>query len=749
MSNSIYENIEKAVKSSDLTLIQVLYVDDEAGLLEVFKQIMEVQGSFHVETASSVEEARKKMAKKGYDVIVSDYQMPGQSGLDFLEYLRAKGERIPFILFTGKGREEVAIKALNLGADHYINKIGKAEVVFGELQHSIQQLSEKKKAEKKLKILSEVVEQSSNSIAVMDRNGKIVYANKKLLEPYGVNYEELVGMSFGSWLQADSVMKEKMRDIALMIHRHKKGWSGEISKVLDNGEVIWRNAKVFPLFKENGDFSYIAYVGEDITKQKKTEKELLKKNEIWRTLCENTSDLIFLIDSKYNVLTLNCSAVRFLGRNYDDFLGKSITKFFPREVAIDFERILKHTFDTGRGKIYESSLIMGNKRFWLSTNISPIMDDEGKVVAVMGISRNITESKQMEQALAESEEKYRNLVELSPDGIATMNMKGIITSVNKSFLKWTGFSRDEIEGKHISKLGTIKNIAELPKYLKIATSVLRGKMPEPFEFPYFTKGRTKRWGEAHLSLLEKDGRKIGALAVLRDVTERKRTVEKIERMNEKLAVIGRLTRHDTRNVLSSVLNKGYIIKQAIPKNEHVSKYYEDVESAFNRIERIFEFAKIYEMLGSQELVYIDLGNSFNEAFCLLPELQGFKIINGCKGVTVFADSLLRQLFYNLLDNSLRYGEKVSQIKLYYKVERNKLKVIYEDNGVGIGKSEKKKVFDEGYGKGTGFGLYLIRKICEVYGWTIQETGKKGKGAQFTIAIPKTKINEKDSYQIQK
>ena len=116
-------------------------------------------------------------------------------------------------------------------------------------------------------------------------------------------------------------------------------------------------------------------------------------------------------------------------------------------------------------------------------------------------------------------------------------------------------------------------------------------------------------------------------------------------------------------------------------------------------------------------------------------------------MTVLADSLLRQLIYNLIDNSLKYGETASQIKVYYQNGRDRLKLIYEDNGLGIPKDEKEKIFREGYGKGTGYGLYLIRKTCEAYGWTIKETGKPGKGAQFTMTIPKTDKGEKTRYII--
>jgi signal transduction histidine kinase len=87
--------------------------------------------------------------------------------------------------------------------------------------------------------------------------------------------------------------------------------------------------------------------------------------------------------------------------------------------------------------------------------------------------------------------------------------------------------------------------------------------------------------------------------------------------------------------------------------------------------------------------------------------------------------------------------------VYYEETKDSLKLVYEDNGVGIADDEKELIFHEGYGKGTGYGLYLIKKMCEEYGWTIKETGKHGKGVQFTINIPKTNRNGKLSYRFDK
>ena len=113
-----------------------------------------------------------------------------------------------------------------------------------------------------------------------------------------------------------------------------------------------------------------------------------------------------------------------------------------------------------------------------------------------------------------------------------------------------------------------------------------------------------------------------------------------------------------------------------------------------------------------------------------------------------ADSLLDTLFYNLIDNTLKHGENVSKIRIYIEEDKEWLKLIYEDDGAGIPEDEKEKIFGEGYGKGTGVGLHIIKILCKIYGWNIQETGKHGKGAQFTITIPETKKSGQIGYRLQ-
>lgn len=200
--------VESAVKSSsevvvgltEKELIRILHVDDEADFLEVAQQIMEMQGAFQVDTALTVEEAKKKMQKKKYDAIICDYIMPRRDGLQFLKELRDSGNNIPFIIFTGKGREGVVAQALNLGVDGYFSKIGSATTVYTELAHGIRQVVESRRREDARKEAEElyrsVVELSPDSVVIVNTNGVITTCNTAATMMLGLSKDEISGKHF-------------------------------------------------------------------------------------------------------------------------------------------------------------------------------------------------------------------------------------------------------------------------------------------------------------------------------------------------------------------------------------------------------------------------------------------------------------------------------------------------------------------------------------------------------------------------
>lgn len=133
------------------TKILVLHVDDDQTFLYTSKDILESDGKFQVESAQSVDEALKKLKTQPFQAIISDYEMPNKNGLEFLEEVRRNQKNeIAFVMFTGRGREEVAVRALNLGADRYIQKNGAPEAVYCELGYAITKIVDRKKARRML-----------------------------------------------------------------------------------------------------------------------------------------------------------------------------------------------------------------------------------------------------------------------------------------------------------------------------------------------------------------------------------------------------------------------------------------------------------------------------------------------------------------------------------------------------------------------------------------------------------------------
>jgi len=165
------------------------------------------------------------------------------------------------------------------------------------------------------------------------------------------------------------------------------------------------------------------------------------------------------------------------------------------------------------------------------------------------------------------------------------------------------------------------------------------------------------------------------------------------------------------------------------------------------VQRGFEFAKVYELLGVEELKYIDVKATFNEAVALFSGLK-LNVINDSSSLQLLADSSLGQLFYNFIDNTRKYGKKTTTIRLHFeKTNSCGLKLVYEDDGVSISAEDKAKVFKEGFSTGgsTGFGLFLSKRMVNVYGWQIEEIGEPGKGAKFVMTIPELSPGGKKNY----
>ena len=203
--------------------------------------------------------------------------------------------------------------------------------------------------------------------------------------------------------------------------------------------------------------------------------------------------------------------------------------------------------------------------------------------------------------------------------------------------------------------------------------------------------------------------------------------------NRKLNLLSGITRHDIKNQLTALL--AYIeLSKMMTQDEELKSTIAKEEIVAGNILRQIEFTKTYEDIGVKAPQW---QNVAEQMAVLKPLLEGtgvrLSVLTG--NLEIYADPLLAKVFENLLDNSLRHGEHVRQITVKYTERDEGLILIYQDDGAGIPSHDKKHIFEKGFGKNTGLGLFLTREILSITGITITETGLFGGGVQFELHVP--------------
>ncbi|MCK4270329.1 MAG: response regulator, partial [Methanogenium sp.] len=277
-------------------MISLLIVDYESQLLELTKTYLKKTGDFTVGTAPSAREALEMMETTTYDAIVSNYQMPEIDGIEFLKTIRGSGSDIPFIIFTGKGREDVVIEALNAGADFYLQKGGHPKAQFAELtgmiKHSVERNQAKasegalsvrnKRLEKSEERYRNVVEGQTELISRFLPNGTHVFVNEAYCHYFGKRREEIMGHRFVPAIPSEDQELVKNHFASLTTDHPVDTIEHRI--IMPDGEVRWQSWSNRAIFDEKGTVIEYQSVGRDITELKMAEAAVRQKLEFEETL---------------------------------------------------------------------------------------------------------------------------------------------------------------------------------------------------------------------------------------------------------------------------------------------------------------------------------------------------------------------------------------------------------------------------------------------------------------------------------
>lgn len=398
------------VGSAEKGKFRVLHVDSESSFLKVAKRCLEVQGPFQVDTAGSVEEALGKMEEERYDAIVSEYQMPGKDGLVFLKELRIRGNDTPFVIFTGKGREEVAIEALNLGADGYFNRSGAPETVYGELAHGIRRIIEKKRAtvalresESKAKTLLENLPQK---VFFKDKNSVYVFCNENYAQDLRIKGDEIKGKTDFDFHPKELAEKYRADDKRILESGNTEGIDEEY---IQNKRRVFVHTVKAPVKDEKGNVIGILGTFWDITERRKMEESVRESEEKFRNLAEQSPNMIF-INKKGKVVYANKKAEETMGYKKEEFYSPDFN--FLSLIAPEFKDLIKSSFNRHMNgedvPSIEYKLVTKEGRALDAVLTTKLMRYDGEP-AILGTVADITERKQVENALRNNEKDYRNI----------------------------------------------------------------------------------------------------------------------------------------------------------------------------------------------------------------------------------------------------------------------------------------------------------------------------------------------------
>lgn len=398
-------------------------------------------------------------------------------------------------------------------------------------RHKVTELSGVGEALQKTEaIYSNLVERCNDGIIVI-QDGMLKFANSRMLEMSGFSESEVLGKPFLNFVAPE------WRGI--VADRYKKRMSGEevpekyeIEIVSKDGRkiAVEVNASIIEYDGKQADMAIVR----DITERKQMDEVLKRVASEWQTTFNSTRDLIMVLDAEWKIVRANLATSKFFQVDLKEIIGENCYTLMHGTSSPYDMCPLKKTKETKQSE--QAEIFVPNRGLWVWVSTDPILDDKANLVGVVHIVRDITQRKQMDEALKKSEERYRKLIAASPDGIAFVDIAGLITYASPKLAKLFGY-QDESEIIGCSPLEWV-----VPEEREIARTNIGNILKEGYlgrnQYRLLKKDRTLFWGEINSSALNDDkGNPIGLIAIIHDITERKQMELQLQSVNRLYALL--------------------------------------------------------------------------------------------------------------------------------------------------------------------------------------------------------------------
>ncbi len=541
----------------------MLHVDDDPDFAELTATFLERENEgLVVETAPSASEALDRLAADAYDCVVSDYDMPGQNGIEFLEAVRETEPSLPFVLFTGKGSEEVASEAISAGVTDYLQKEAGTDqytVLANRIVNAVEHYRSQRLVERSEKRLREIVDSLPHFLFVVDGDGTYLLANEALASFHGTTVSALEGRPVADVL-GEEPAEQFRADVEEVLASGTPERVQEVEIADATGEVHVLEPRLLPYDLTDGDGRGVLGIAVDVTERRERERKLERARERMQLALDQTRSAIFEIDLDSGAVVRHGTYERFFGHR-------------PDEVPTweDHCETVVHPADRARFRRFHEELIAGERERgeveyrtmpdpetgthrWIRATVDA---DGGSDRRAVGISRDVTEHKERELELERKERRYGAIFDDPNILVGLIDTDGTVLDVNRTALSFVDADHGDVVGRPFAETPWFEGAegvkADVEAWIDRAADgeyvEFELDLVQPSGEPYSVAGVFR-------PVTDDDGEVVSIIVSDREISERKQHQRELKRTNSVLSTlfdtlpVGVIAEDEDRTVLT-------------------------------------------------------------------------------------------------------------------------------------------------------------------------------------------------------
>jgi len=537
---------------------------------------------------------------------------------------------------------------------------------------------------------------------------------------------------------------------------------------------FWGDVSYTCMFDEQNNLTGYCCVLQDRTEAKQRELDLLKREERYRLMVEGVKDYaIFMMDTTGHILTWNEGAKTIKGYSTNEIVGQHFSRFYTAEDLADQKPARELEIAKRTGKYEEEGwrIKKNGSVFWANVVITALFNEQNQHIGFSKVTRDLTERKEAQDVIRQSEELYRSLVEQVADyGIFMLDEKGRVINWNEGAKRIKGYTADEIIGKYFSIFYPEEDIIDGKPARELVIAVATGKYEE--EGWRLRKDGSLFWANVVITAVyNRQGIHIGFSKVTRDLTERKkaeealresyerfrqkslelqRTNEELGLANEELEKFTSIVSHDLQEPLRTIKSFLLLTERELDEEARrpVAGYLRKSVQAVTRMKELIEHVLHYSQVSKvdlqlESLSVRDLIDEVLQNVQAQIEASRARIDLDLRVEHVLGNRLqLIQVLQNLINNALKFTAGQSpRVTIVAQPDKDRVRFSVSDNGIGIAEGDLTKVFDvfrrlhtQNEYPGVGMGLSICKRIVERHGGQIWPESQPGQGTTFYFTL---------------